>query len=117
MNTVEDAYNELARGIIDFIGGRSWDKAFCSCQIYHRMASTVYWLESFGNVDKKALAWPNSCIDSGKAAILIRDDVLQKNGQRIWGLIFTLYPDGKFNIEYDYSKPEDYEETDDIVGE
>ena len=31
-------------------------------------------------------------------------------GDRIWGLTFTLYPTGKFNLEYDYNKPENYEE-------
>lgn len=117
MNTVEDAYGELAKGIFDFIGSRSWDRAFCSCQIYCQMASTAYWLESGGNVDKRALGWPDTCLDSGRAALFIRDDILKENGQRIWGLIFTLYPDGKFNIEYDYTKPEGYEETDDLVGE
>jgi hypothetical protein len=30
-------------------------------------------------------------------------------------LTFTLYPNGKFNLEYDYNKPEGYEETDDII--
>lgn len=34
---------------------------------------------------------------------------------KIWGLTFTLYPDGKFEIEYNYDKPEDYEETDEVI--
>jgi hypothetical protein len=25
-------------------------------------------------------------------------------------LVFILYPDGRFNIEYDYNKPKDYDE-------
>lgn len=115
MKTVEDAYNELARGIIDFVGGRAWDKALCCCKIYQKMASVNYLLEKSGDIDEKALGWPDTSIDSGKAAIFIRDDIFEKNGNRIWGLIFTLHPDGKFNIEYDYNKPEDYEETEDTV--
>jgi hypothetical protein len=34
---------------------------------------------------------------------------------RIWGLTFTLFPTGKFKIEYDYNKPEGYEETDGAI--
>lgn len=41
--------------------------------------------------------------------------MLKTTGHRIWGLTFTLYPDGKFNLEYDYNKPDDYEETDETI--
>ncbi|VTU18922.1 hypothetical protein H4CHR_00282 [Variovorax sp. PBS-H4] len=49
------------------------------------------------------------------ACIFLREDLLKSTGQRIWGLTFTLYPDSKFNIEYDYNKPLEYEETDETV--
>lgn len=44
------------------------------------------------------------------ALLFLRDELLHTTGQRIWGLTFTLYPDGQFNIEYDYNKPEWYDE-------
>jgi hypothetical protein len=47
-----------------------------------------------------------------KAFVFIRDHLLATTGQRIWGLTFTLYPDGKFNIEYDYQRPDWYSEDD-----
>lgn len=47
------------------------------------------------------------------AALFLRDNLLQSTGDRIWGLTFTLYRDGKFNIEYDYNKPEDEDEDED----
>ena len=47
---------------------------------------------------------------------LLRDDLLATTGARIWGLTFTLHPEGKFKIEYDYNKPEDYEETDETIS-
>lgn len=50
------------------------------------------------------------------AARFLRDNLLKTTGQRIWGLTFTLYPSGKFNIEYDYNKPEGYEETDETIS-
>ena len=49
------------------------------------------------------------------AALFLRDDLLATTGERIWGLTFTLYPDGKFKIDYDYNKPEGYEETDETI--
>ncbi|WP_139159434.1 hypothetical protein [Pseudomonas argentinensis] len=107
MNTVEDAYEELARGIVDFAAGRSWERACCKCEIYDRMASATYWLEGFGNIDRDAFGWPDSSINIGKAALFIRDDILAAGGQRIWGLTFSLFPDGKFDIEYDYSRPKE----------
>ena len=45
----------------------------------------------------------------------LKDDMLKLTGDEIWGLTFTLYPDGKFEIEYNYDKPEDYEETDEVI--
>jgi hypothetical protein len=49
------------------------------------------------------------------ACLFLRDDLLKTTGQRIWCLTFTLYLDGKVNIEYDYNRPEDYEETDETI--
>ena len=45
----------------------------------------------------------------------LKDNMLKLTGDKIWGLTFTLYPDGKFEIEYNYDKPEDYEETDEVI--
>ena len=55
--------------------------------------------------------WDNS----SKSVYYIRDKMLENMGHRIWGLLFTLYPDGKLEIEYDYDKPDDYEESDGII--
>lgn len=107
MNTVEDAYRELASGIVDFAAGRSWERACCKCEIYDKMASATYWLEGSGNIDRDALGWPDSSINIGQAAIFIRNNILATGGQRIWGLTFSLFPDGKFDLEYDYSRPKE----------
>lgn len=115
MNTVEDAYNEFGRSIIDFISGRDWDSASCFCRIYDKMASSSWYLEHKGQRNSQSLGWGNSTIDTGKASLFLRDNLLKTTGERIWGLTFTLYPDGKFNIEYDYNKPEGYEETDEVI--
>lgn len=49
------------------------------------------------------------------AALFLRENLLKTTGQRIWSLTFTLHPDGKFNIQYDYNKPDGYEETDETM--
>lgn len=57
----------------------------------------------------------DSSIDSGSAVLFLRDNFLRTTGQRIWGLTFTLFLDGKFKIDYDYNKPDGYEETDEVI--
>jgi hypothetical protein len=115
MNTTEEAYNELAKAAHDFTRGRPWDIAVCQCQIYHKMASSSVWLVKDEAVVNQGLGWPTSGIDQCGAALFLRDNLLATTGDRIWGLTFTLYPDGKFNIEYDYTKPEGYVETEEVV--
>lgn len=41
---------------------------------------------------------------------------MRTTGQRIWGVTFTLYTDGKFDVEYNYNKPEGYEEADETIS-
>lgn len=50
-----------------------------------------------------------------EACLFLRDDLLRTTNQRIWGLTFTLRPDGKFDLQYDYNKPQGYEETDETI--
>ncbi len=47
----------------------------------------------------------------------LRDKILAQTGKRIWGLTFTLYPDGKYEIEYDYNVPEGFNEQGEYIGE
>ena len=49
------------------------------------------------------------------ASLFLRNHIINLTGEKIWGLTFTLYPDGKFEIEYDYDKPKDYEETNEVI--
>lgn len=115
MNTVEQAYQMIKESITDFIKDRNWDRGICKCQIFSKMASSTHCLEYKGVEDSMALGWPSKGISAGDAALFLRDDLLKTTGQRIWGLTFILFPDGKFRIEYDYDKPDGYEETDETV--
>lgn len=115
MNTVEEAYEMLAESIVDFIKDRNWNQGICKCQILSQMASASHSFTYQGSEDQTALGWPKKGISAGGAALFLRDDLLKTTGQRIWGLTFTLFPDGKFRIEYDYEKPEGYEETEEAI--
>jgi hypothetical protein len=115
MNSVEDAYKELAKSVLDFVGTRDWDIGVCTSKTYSKMAQSSWYLIANGVKNAKAMGWGDSSIDTGGAALFLRDDLLRTTGQRIWGLTFTLFPDGQFKIEYDYNKPEGYEETDEVI--
>ena len=80
-----------------------------------QMANTSHSLNSNEIYRSETLDWPNSSIKPGVAALFLRDDLLRTTGQHIWGLTFTIFPDGKFKVEYGYNKPEGYEETDEII--
>ncbi|MEQ6475732.1 hypothetical protein [Comamonas sp. wu1-DMT] len=114
-NSIEEAYQELAKGCIDFVYGRSWDFSICQCEIFNKMASVTTSLTFNSEIQTSSIDWPDRSIDKGGAALFIRDDLQRATGQRIWGLTFTLFPDGKFKIEYDYNKPDGYEETDEVI--
>lgn len=116
INTLDLAYQELANACLDFIHGRSWDSVSCKSTILSEMARTEIFLTDQGRIDKDGVDWPNSAINSGDAALFLRDDLLKRTGDRIWGLTFTLFPDGKFDIEFDYSKPTDYEGNDESIS-
>jgi len=50
-------------------------------------------------------------MSANKGMLLLFNDLLKTTSARAWGLSFYLYPDGKLKIEYDYNKPEDYDEV------
>lgn len=115
MENIENAYQEIAKSIIDFVSDRPWDIGVFESKIYSKMARSNWYLLSAGVKNAKAIGWGNSSIDSGSAVLFLRDNLLRTTGQRIWGLTFTLFPDGKFKIDYDYNKPDGYEETDEVI--
>ena len=115
--SVEEAYNKLANYLVVFVGGRNIDSATAHLRIISRMTRGNQWLKYLGLEEKTGDFTRDSDAmwDGLDAALFLRDDLLRTTGQRIWGLTFTLYPTGRFNIEYDYNKPEGYEETDEVI--
>lgn len=59
----------------------------------------------------------NSVFELNDYIIFLRDTILKETGKRIWGLTFTLYPDGAYEIQYDYNVPEGFNEKGEWIGE
>lgn len=117
MDSIDQAYEYLGKYGLAFANERPWDLIKVDFNIYFKMATADHFLIFKGNkIDTAGFENNSDAIWEGlDAAIFIRDYMLKLTGDRIWGLTFTLYPDGKFEIEYDYDKPEDYEETDELI--
>lgn len=115
--TTEEAYNLLANELIEFVADREWDCAKSVTKVYSKMTQTGYWrISGEQSTEENDKHPPFEAIGAASRAVLfLRDNLLATTGDRIWGLTFTLYPDGKFNIEYDYNKPEGYVETEEVV--
>jgi hypothetical protein len=119
IETVEQCYEAFAREILHFANAklRPWEQAVGIYGIFNTMVSSEWYVLSGGIKDEKGEAPPSDLsLLASDAVHFLRDNFLKTTGDRIWGLTFTLLPTGKFNIQYDYNKPEDYEETDDTVG-
>lgn len=112
VSSVEQAYEILAREIIEFVDGRPWQEAKGIYQVLNKSTSHKWRLIHQGEECRKG---KSPLLDASGALFFLRDDIQKTTGDRIWGLTFTLFPDGKFRIEYDYNKPEGYEETDETI--
>src|SRR5690349_16890549 len=107
--TNDEAYRAIAQEILAFVGSREWDYAKGIYEVLGQSTSTK-WVMCFRGQETRKGELPSREIASlaSDAIFFLRNQLKEKTGARIWGLVFTLHPDGKFNIEYDYNKPEDY---------
>lgn len=116
MKDENHAYIVLSECISIYARDDEWIKANMTIEIYSRM---IRCFESLIQKEGIINEYRDIPIDLSKlrmeAVFYLRDHFLKLTGNRIWGLTFTLYPDGKFEIEYDYDKPEGYEETDEVI--
>lgn len=117
ISSSEEAYQAIAQDLLNFPNGRTWTSITGEFEILSTMVSSKSWLSNNGIVDKK---WNNGSTKYSDLALeavrYLRDNIQETSGQRIWGLKFTLHPTGKFEIDYDYTKPDGYEETDETVN-
>lgn len=99
-----------------FIDGNSWDAARAKFFIYNQMIESTFWRRDGDLVDRIGLDAPREVTHVRSDGLyFLRDHIMNLTGDRIWGLEFTLQPTGKFDIKYDYTKPEGYKETDEVI--
>lgn len=112
----EEAYELIAQDLYAVVEPSHWDCARVTTKVFTRMTESSYSRQFNGDCfENERFPSLRTAGPASKAALFLRDNLLQTTGQRIWALTFTLYPDGKFNIDYDYNKPEGYEESDDVI--
>lgn len=110
MKSVEDAYQCIAANLINNTSC-PWEELVFRTDILGKNCSAMSIEQIGSNASKSYIELGFSSVFAiNDACLFLRDNLLSSSDQRIWGLTFTLYPDGKFNIKYDYDRPEWYTE-------
>lgn len=109
----------LKNDLISFSSNRIYDKLVVSYEIYNDGTHPIKYILKYNNIEDDDYYGipPKISIQTMRALFFIRDTLLKETGKRIWGLTFTLYPDGKHEIEYDYNVPEGFNEKGEWIGE
>lgn len=116
MKNVDEAYNCIATNLAEKADG-NWAKIVFQTKVLGNVCSSMMSIAKYLEKDDLSFGLGiTKVFEVSDASIFLRDNLLARTGERIWGLTFTLYPDGKFKIEYDYNKPEGYEETDETIS-
>lgn len=109
-------YQNLADSLLSNIGSANWDKVILTADILIDNASSIsFIIHDKGNEVNQELSFKTVFIIND-LLIELRNIILHSTGNRIWSIVFSLFSDGKFQIEYDYNKPDDYEESDGIIS-
>lgn len=116
MMNESNIYQAIADTLYVYIQQDRWDKAYAKIEIYGSMIRADEGFICGDTIFDEYREIPiNLRVARIDAVLFLRNEILKNTGNRIWGLLFTLYPDGRFEVEYDYNKPEGYEETDDLI--
>lgn len=115
MKSTEDAYFVIGN-ILHDVASIGWKSIFIKTKILEKSCSNIIIVQTNDKGMEIYIDLEYSILRLATNAIrFLRENLLETTGQRIWGLTFTLFPDGKFKIEYDYNKPKGYEETDEVI--
>ena len=109
-NSMDEAYVAISQCVLSFPNRRPWDQVVGKFEIIENMVS-ISWLLVHINVIHEKWNGRDSSRDSlaCDATLYLREKMLRISQDKIWGLTFTLKPNGKFKIDYDYNKPQGYE--------
>lgn len=115
IHSVEDAYKVIGNALLANASASGWRSLFVEAPIWNDGCGGVVTVQIDQNGGSSDLPIGFAIFEIQKAVLYLRRDLLQATGARTWGLTFTLFPDGKFNIEYDYNKPKSLEVTDEVI--
>jgi hypothetical protein len=113
-DSLSKIYQEMGQ-VVYRVSSDNWDRLVIICPIRSDFCTAI---ETFEVKDQKRADLDvgfDAIFEIEDFALRLRNDLLETTGSRIWSLTFTLYPTGKFNIDYDYNKPDDYEESDEQI--
>lgn len=117
MKTTKDAHAAIADNLLQKIQSHShWEFLKLTTLILNKNLGGVITTQKLLDGFDLDIPIGRRIFEIQEAILSLRDEHLRTTGRRIWGLTFTLYPDGKFNIKYDYKKPEDYEDSDEVMS-
>jgi hypothetical protein len=113
----EKTYQAFAADLLAFIGDSPWDSAQLHIETVWQKSTTTTYSRTFNGKSTVNDRFPSLDISgpAADAACELRNHHFKATGQRIWALTFTLHPDGKFKIDYDYNRPEWYTEEDELA--
>lgn len=110
---VEDIYQEIAKLLIS-ASDEGWEKIEARLPMLRSGLGGVETRQFFNGVPRD-IPIGFSIFNLQNLCFSLRDDLIKTSNVFIWGLTFTIYATGKFNIEYEYDKPEGYMETDELI--
>lgn len=95
---------------IKSVANNDWEKIELVCPISDNNLSGIEANQLVNNnLEQLQLGW--KAFDLIAPSLYLRKSIFESsNSKRIWGFNLTLYSNNTFNIEYDYEKPEWYEE-------
>ena len=116
MNTVEDAYVVIVQTLFKACTLKEWKVLSLSAPILSQNLGGTSAIQRSIDDTESDIPLGFEIFDIQKAVFFLREDLIKNNMGRIWGIDFKLFPDGNFKINYDYNKPDGYEDSDETIG-
>ncbi len=105
MNT-EEAYKYIAQELVERADSLPWASLVGETIVYNNGLSSECWaVTAAGRAQTRIAASPTVSKNASDAAFFLRDDLLKTTGHLCYGFTFTLFEDGKFDIQYRYDNP------------
>lgn len=115
-HTDNEKIYEAVFNILAEIAVEPWDYLQVSGAILNKNISEVMTIQgsSEGRTEDIPIGW--TIFEMQDLAILLRKNILEATGQRIWGFKFNFFKSGKFTVHFDYEKPINFDEEDDLIN-